>query len=170
MVPSIAKALNKKFYQISLAGMNNPEDIAGIKKFFIGAKPGRIVEAVSICQSNNCVILLDEIDKVGEGTRGNPSSVLLDILDRTQNVEFKDRFLDVPFDLSKVLFITTANDISRISTPLRSRMDVVFVEGYSLDEKLNIVKPGLRPYLNCSYEFSISCDVILDDFSMIFIN
>lgn len=142
---SIAKALNKKFYQISLAGMSNPDDLCGLKKYFIGAKPGRIVEALSACQSNNCIILLDEIDKIGESTRGNPGSVLLDILDRNQNVDFKDRYLDIPFDLSNVLFIATANDLSRVSLPLRNRMDIINVDGYALDEKLSIVKQYVLP-------------------------
>ncbi len=141
IVKSIAKALNKDFFNFSLGGVSVSEEINGMKRFFVGAKPGRIMEGVTQAGSKNCIILLDEIDKMSsQSNRGDPYSVLLEILDRNQNAEFKDRYFDVPFDLSQVMFIATANDISAVPDPLKNRMEIINIEGYSLNEKVHIAK------------------------------
>ena len=138
---SIAKALNKDFYGFSLGGITNPEEINGMKRFFVGAKPGRILEGIERAQSKNCVIMLDEIDKmISSPQHGDPYSVLLEVLDKNQNKEFKDRYFDIPFDLSQVIFIATANDLTTIPEPLKNRMEILLIEGYSLDEKVKIAR------------------------------
>ena len=138
---SIAKALNKDFYGFSLGGITNPEEINGMKRFFVGAKPGRILEGIERAQSKNCVIMLDEIDKmISSPQHGDPYSVLLEVLDKNQNKEFKDRYFDIPFDLSQVMFIATANDLTTIPEPLKNRMEILLIEGYSLDEKVKIAR------------------------------
>ncbi len=141
IVKSIAKALNKDYFNFSLGGISVPEEIVGMKRFFLGAKPGRIMEGITQAGSKNCIILLDEIDKMSQqSNRGDPYSVLLEILDRNQNKEFKDRYFDVPFDLSQVMFIATANDITAVPEPLKNRMEIINIEGYSLNEKVHIAK------------------------------
>lgn len=141
IVRSIAKALNKDYYGFSLGGVTSPEELNGMKRFYVGAKPGRIMEGLSRVNSKNCVMLMDEIDKMSSSdNRGDPYSVLLDVLDKNQNSEFKDKYFDLPFDLSGVVFIATANNLEPIPEPLRNRMEIINIEGYSINEKVKIAK------------------------------
>lgn len=156
---SIAEALDRDFYAVSLGGTNNPEEIAGMKRFFIGAKPGNIVDGVTQAGSKNCVLLLDEIDKIGRNqSKGDASAVLLGVLDRNQNNAFKDSYFDVPMDLSNVFFITTANDLSTIPTPLLNRLEVLTLDGYSLNEKVHITNNHLIKKV--AAEFGLEQNVI----------
>ena len=162
---SIAKALGRKFYRFSLGGMKDEAEIKGHRRTYVGAMPGKIIQALKRVEVNNPVIMLDEIDKIGKSYQGDPASSLLEVLDPEQNKTFIDNYLDVPFDLSKVLFIATANYVGEIPEALLDRMELIELSGYTIEEKLSIamkwvVPKQLKKHGLSSKEFRLSSVVL----------
>lgn len=165
IVKSLAKSMNRKYVRIALGGVHDEAEIRGHRKTYIGSMPGRIMQAIIDAGTMNPIVLLDEIDKIGNDYKGDPSSALLEALDPEQNNSFNDHYIDFPIDLSKVLFITTANDTSTISAPLHDRMEIIELNSYSIEEKFNIakqhlVKKELKKHNLSAREFKISDDAI----------
>lgn len=162
---SIAKALGREFYRFSLGGMRDEAEIKGHRRTYVGAMPGKIIQALKRVGVNNPVIMLDEVDKIGKSYQGDPASALLEVLDPEQNKTFIDNYLDVPFDLSKVLFIATANYIGEIPEALLDRMELIELSGYTIEEKLSIaqkwvIPKQLKKHGLTAKEFSLSTDVL----------
>ena len=168
---SIARTLNRPFYRFSVGGMNNEAEIKGHRRTYVGAMPGKFIQALKFAKKANPVVMIDEIDKIGNSYHGDPASALLEVLDPEQNNQFIDHYLDVPFDLSSILFITTANQLDTISPPLLDRMEVLRLSGYITEEKMAISKKYLIPkqrklhglnYKNCRFSDTVVKKIIND--------
>lgn len=159
---SVADAMKRKFHRISLGGMHDESEIRGHRRTYIGAMPGRIIEAIRRSGSSNPVLLLDEVDKMGSDFKSDPTSALLEVLDPEQNSTFHDNYLDVDFDLSRVMFIATANDLASVPRPLLDRMEIIDLPGYLLEEKVEIARRHLLPRVMQEYSLT-DCEVTIPD-------
>lgn len=161
---SIAKSLNREFYKISVGGLNDSSVLTGHKRTYLGSSPGKIIQGIKKCGTANPVILIDEVDKIISDYKGDPSATLLDILDPTQNNAFIDNYIEEPFDLSKILFILTANDIKSISEPLKDRLEIIEISSYTEFEKVDLAKKYIIPNIVENYKtkkIKISDEVLL---------
>ena len=148
---SISKALNREFYKISVGGLNDPTELTGHKRTYLGSSPGKIIQGLKKCGTSNPVFLIDEVDKIVSDYKGDPAAVLLEILDPSQNNTFVDNYVEEPFDLSKILFILTANDISSIPAALKDRLEIIQISSYTEKEKVDIAKKYLIPAISQEY-------------------
>ena len=158
---SVADTLGREFYRFSLGGMRDEAEIKGHRRTYIGAMPGKFIQSLKEVQVSNPVIMLDEIDKIGASFQGDPASALLEVLDPEQNSEFLDHYLDLRVDLSKVLFICTANQLDTIPAPLLDRMETLRLSGYVAEEKLAIVTPALGPSLGVAPSGTCRCTMLM---------
>ena len=152
LAQSIAAAMNREFVKISVGGLNDSSELLGHRKTYVGSAPGKIISAYRKCQSNNPVILIDEVDKMVKDYKGDPSATLLDILDINQNSKFVDNYLEEPFDLSKTFFILTANYIYQIPPELKDRLEIIELNSYTVFDKVNIAKKHILPRLYDLYK------------------
>lgn len=166
---SIAKSLNKKFFKISLGGMSDAAELNGHRRTYLGSQPGKIIKALKYCCTNNPVILLDEVDKMSISEKSDPASVLLDILDHEQNRHFTDNYIDLPFDISDVTFILTANDVFNIPAPLLDRLEIIELNSYTEFEKIDIAKKYLIPKILGKYNIDKKVIKIKDEIIKILI-
>ncbi len=164
---SIAEALNREFYKISVGGLNDSTELIGNRRTYLGALPGKIIQALKKCNTNNPVILIDEIDKMVKDYKGDPASTLLDILDVTQNKEFIDNYIEEPFDLSKVLFILTANSTENIPYTLYDRLEIIELSSYTVFEKIDIAKKYILPKIY--KEFNLTKKLVMKDDTLLYL-
>lgn len=164
---SIAKALNREYYKISVGGLNDATELIGSRRTYLGSLPGKIIQAIKKCNTKNPVILIDEVDKMVKDYKGDPASTLLDILDSTQNKNFIDNYIEEPFDLSKVLFVLTANDLSDIPYPLYDRLEIIELPSYTIFEKIDMAKKYILPKIYS--EFNLKKKLIMTDETLLYI-
>ena len=160
---SLSEALNRKFYKISVGGLNDASELVGHKRTYLGSSPGKVIQGLKKCGTKNPVMLIDEVDKIVSDYKGDPAAVLLDILDQNQNRTFIDNYIEEPFDLSKIIFILTANDIKDIPAALKDRLEIININSYTEKEKIDIAKKYLLPTIFKEYntkKYRISEEVL----------